>query len=320
VGSIGERHIHNLFALGIRDVILYRTIGRPFRTLDRELPTFTNLGDALRQNPDLVLVCNPTSMHLEIVRKCLEHGCDVFVEKPISNNMDQVAEIVELAIQRERILQVGFMMRFHPCLVEIRRWINEGLIGRLISIRSVWGEFLPDWHPWEDYRESYAARVDLGGGPALTLSHDIDVVVWLAGRAKKLIAIENRSSDLEVETEHGIDVLIEFQNSITANINLNYYQKPPKRQLEICGTEGFIHFDYYLGRSVLNWDLSTENEIATVPPGFERNDLFMWELQDFIARAERKDYSERAMLYDAVESLRIAVAALNFAQHSQFQN
>jgi len=234
--------------------------------------------------------------------------------------MDQVAEIVELAIQRERILQVGFMMRFHPCLVEIRRWINEGLIGRLISIRSVWGEFLPDWHPWEDYRESYAARVDLGGGPALTLSHDIDVVVWLAGRAKKLIAIENRSSDLEVETEHGIDVLIEFQNSITANINLNYYQKPPKRQLEICGTEGFIHFDYYLGRSVLNWDLSTENEIATVPPGFERNDLFMWELQDFIARAERKDYSERAMLYDAVESLRIAVAALNFAQHSQFQN
>ena len=60
------------------------------------------------------------------------------------------------------------MMRFHPCILKMNSWVNEGKIGKVIHYRSKWGEYLPNWHPWENYKQSYAGKKEMGGGPALT--------------------------------------------------------------------------------------------------------------------------------------------------------
>ena len=118
---------------------------------------------------------------------------------------------------------VGYMMRFHPCIKKIKELLDNKKIGNILSAISIWGEYLPDWHPWEDYTASYAARRDWGW-PWLTLSHDIDILFWLFGKPERLKAFANYNSNLNIDTENAIDILLKYKNGIIANIHLDYLQ------------------------------------------------------------------------------------------------
>ena len=87
---------------------------------------------------------------------------------------------------------VGFQFRFHPGLQQVKKLLDEGAIGKPISAHAHWGEYLPDWHPWEDYKQGYAARPELGGGVVLTLSHPLDYLRWLLGEVESLSAFTSR--------------------------------------------------------------------------------------------------------------------------------
>ena len=123
--------------------------------------------------------------------------------------MDLFKEAVERGKSR---VVVGFQFRYHPGLIKIRELLNNGSLGRPVSLRSHWGEYLPDWHPWEDYRLSYSARADLGGGVALTLSHPLDYLRWLMGDAQVLWSFGTKVSDLEISVEDLAEMGLIFNN------------------------------------------------------------------------------------------------------------
>ena len=282
VGSVGERHIKNLTSLGYKDIILYRERNLPLRTIDYQLPIYTELDRALNQQPDIAFICNPTHLHMETAIRCAEKKCHLFIEKPISDTINFQAELKNLLKKNSRIAMVGYMMRYHPCILKMKEWVNQEKIGRVVNFRATWGEYLPDWHPWEDYRGTYAALKDMGGGPALTLSHELDIPLWLFGKVEKVVGISNFNSDLELTVEHGIDILIGFKNGVTANVHLDYIQKPPKRITEIVGTKGRIEFDYYSNQTILYTHNNPEGEKFVLDDSFDRNDLFVFELKDFL--------------------------------------
>ena len=97
--------------------------------------------------------------------------------------------------------QMGFQFRFHPGLLRCRELIDAGRIGKPLSFRAEWGEYLPGWHPWEDYRKSYSARKDLGGGVLLTLSHPLDYIRWFFGDPEWIWAMNGKISDLELDVD-----------------------------------------------------------------------------------------------------------------------
>lgn len=283
LGSIGERHINNLLTLGYEDIIVHRKRNLPLRTLNREFVSFSSLQEALRTKPDVAFICNPTHLHLSTAHSCIKAGCHVFVEKPLSNSSEGLASLKLLVEQKSCQLMVGYMMRFHPCLKMIKEWIDEGAIGKIIYFRSQWGEYLPDWHPWEDYRKSYAALKTMGGGPGLTLSHELDTILWLAGDYTEAVALKNYASTLDLETEHGIDLLIRFKTGATGSVHMDYFQSPPARTLEVVGTEGRLHFNYF-NSTVFRYKLQCEDieEIYDVSSTFDRNDLFINEIKHFL--------------------------------------
>ena len=183
LGSIGRRHLRNLVALGERDILLYRT--HQSTLPDRELAGFiteTDLTRALAEKPDAVIVANPTACHLDVALPAAVAGCHLLLEKPISDSLDdRVTDLQKVVVSQDLKVLVGFQFRFHPTLMQIHDLIQSEALGRPLSFRAQWGEYLPDWHPWEDYRQSYAARKDLGGGVVNTLSHPLDYVrlaVW----------------------------------------------------------------------------------------------------------------------------------------------
>ena len=136
--------------------------------------TETEIDAALAHEPDAVIVSNPTALHLDVAILAAEAGCHILLEKPISHNLERIDEFQAAVECVGGKVLVGYQFRYHPDLRVMKRLLEEEKIGKPICVQAHWGEYLPAWHPWEDYRQSYAAQRDLGGEVALTLCHPFD--------------------------------------------------------------------------------------------------------------------------------------------------
>jgi predicted dehydrogenase len=282
-GSIGRRHFRNLLALGERDIVLYRT-GRSTLPEDElaGFPVETDLQAALARRPDAVIIANPTALHLDVAIPAAEAGCHILMEKPVSDTLARIGEL-KIALQHGGgKLLVGFQFRFHPGLQKAAQLLREQTIGRPLFARAHWGEYLPDWHPWEDYRQSYTSRPELGGGVVRTLTHPFDYLRWLLGEAEVAFAQVGTMGDLGISVEDMAEINLRFANGATGSLHLDYLQQPPLHRLEITGTQGSLRWDNSDG--ALHCFRAGQNawEIYQVPEGFERNTLFLDELRHFM--------------------------------------
>ncbi|MBS1642982.1 MAG: Gfo/Idh/MocA family oxidoreductase [Bacteroidetes bacterium] len=282
-GSIGERHIRNLWQQGFHNIIVYRQRNIPFRDItDAKVTIVTEWNTLLQLDIFVAIICTPTSQHLSQTYSCIENGWHVLVEKPLSHQLFNVEPFLSLIKEKNTLLQVGYMLRYHPLLQLAKEIIENETYGKLINIQTYWGEYLPDWHPWEDYRNSYAAKVELGGGPALTLSHDIDIANWLSGANIKLVQpLKNYASLLEVETESLFDLNIAYENNTTAHIHVNFCQRKAQRWYKIITSDAVIDIDYYANSLTISDGTHTKKETVE---GFDRNNLFIAQQNDFFDR------------------------------------
>lgn len=219
LGSIGRRHLQNLVALGQDDILLYRT--NKSTMPDDPLaayPVETDLHEALAHKPDGVIISNPTSLHMDVAIPAAQAGCHILLEKPISHDMAQVDELASAAEKSGSRILVGFQFRYHPGLRAIDALLKSGDVGRPISARAHYGEYLPDWHPWEDYRQSFSARKDLGGGVILTLTHPLDYLRMLFGEVTSLSAYAGQFSDLEIDVEDTAEIAMQFENGVGKSV------------------------------------------------------------------------------------------------------
>lgn len=318
LGSIGRRHLRNLLALGERDIVLYRTHRSTLP--DDELagfPTETDLHRALeRYRPDAVIVANPTALHLEVAIPAAQAGCHLLLEKPIAHDLQGV-DALRRAVQEQGVrVLAGFQFRFHPTLRQVKAWLEAGAIARPLFVRAHWGEYLPDWHPWEDYRQSYAARADLGGGVVRTLCHPLDYLRFLLGEAEVTWAATGHLSDLELQgVEDTAEITLRFVAGAWGSVHLNYHQRPPAHWLEVLGTEGTIRWDYYTGEARL-WRAATGQwEAVGLPAGWERNAMFLEEMAHFLAVA-RGEVEPLCTLEDGIRALELVLQTLRWSQEA----
>jgi len=319
LGSIGRRHMRNLIAHGEKDLILYRT--RKSTMPDEDLqgfPVETDLADTLARRPDGVIVSNPTAMHLDVAIPAAKQGAAILLEKPISHNMDRVPELVAAVNKTGAKVMVGFQYRFHPNLQKAKQLISHGVIGRPVSFKVNWGEFLPGWHPWEDHRQSYAARQDLGGGVVLTLCHPLDYLRWLFGEVEALWAFTSSVTELEIEVDAVAEIGLKMADGVSGTIHLDYLQRPGSHTLEIIGTEGMMCWDN--GTSVLKVYRSKESiwQDFNAPDGFERNWLFMDETAAFL-KLIHGEIESPCTLEDGIRALELTLAVHTSAREGIIQ-
>lgn len=321
LGSIGRRHFRNLIALGEKDIILLRT--RKATLPDDELagyPVESDIHEALKKHkPDAVIVANPTALHLDVAVPAAEAGCAILLEKPVSDSLDRL-DTLQQAVQKSgsRIL-VGFQFRYHPTLNKARELIQSNAIGKVLTVHAHWGEYLPQWHPWEEYRQSYAARADLGGGVIRTLTHPLDYLRYLIGEVDSLWSFNGHISPLELDVEDVAEIGLKFSNGAIGGVHLNYVQRPPRHTLEIVGTQGTFRWDNADGilhhyKFPAPFASYSDNPPAPVietfspPEDFERNQLFVAQTRHFIETARGKS-DPVCSLEDGIMALRLALAA-----------
>lgn len=309
LGSIGRRHLRNLRALGEQDIVLLRT--SKSTVPDDELgslPVEHDLHMALeRWRPQAVIVSNPTALHLDVAIPAARDGCHLLIEKPVSHSMDRIEELQAGVGSGGGKVLVGFQFRFHPGLQQAKRLLDEGAIGRTLSARAHWGEYLPGWHPGDDYRLSYSARADLGGGVVLTLCHPFDYLRWLLGEVGAVSAETATLGGLGLEVEDTAEIILSFRDGPLASVHLDYHQRPAAHWLEVIGTQGTLHWDNADGSARVYRAEVGEWEVHTPPPGFARNDLFLAEMRHFLALVRAEETESRCTLEDGLRALAIAL-------------
>ena len=283
LGSIGRRHLKNLLSMGQRDIILFRSkLGSLSENGLEDIPVEVDLQQALTSRPDAVIISTPTSLHLDVAIPAAQAGCSLFLEKPISNTMERIPEFERAVESGGGKVFVGFQFRFHPGLQKIKEILGNSEIGRVLYARCQWSEYLPGWHPMEDYRKGYSARSDLGGGVVLSLCHPIDYLHWLLGEVTHVNAFTGKLSKLEIDVEDTAEIMLQFKSGALGSLHLDYIQQPAQHFLEITGTDGLIKWNCADGNVQLFHNSTHQWDAFPLKVGFERNDMFLDEMLHFI--------------------------------------
>lgn len=300
LGSIGSRHLNNLITLGLKpeNIAIFRTKkGTPSfgdQTLAKHRnknPVFYDLDEALKKHsPNVAFITNPTSYHVETALKCAKAGCDLFVEKPLSNSQDRIYRLLEEINRRQLVNFMGCQLRFHPLLIQIKLWLENKKIGEVICVHAEMAERVTDWHPWENYKISYASRKDLGGGAILTQTHEFDYLYWLFGKPEWIFAAGGELGNLQMGVEDTVKFIMQFPKKILVSLHLDYLKRPPRRFLEITGTKGRIYWDYFEKKAqFIPMEEQEQTLIVSEPEGYEKNNTYLSELGYFLQCVNRRE-------------------------------
>ena len=305
-GSIGRRHVENLLSISDLEIIVC-TKRNDIKKLKKRVKVYSTLKQCLKEKPDMGIVANETSLHVQTAIKLAKEGLDLFLEKPLSSSLKDVKKLHTIVKKKKLIIQMGCNLRFHPCIKKIKNMIDQQKIGKIISAQVQTCSYLPDYHPWENYRRGYAARKDLGGGIILTQIHEIDYMYWLFQEVENVISMSGKFSDLDVNVEDYAASLLRFKNKIIGELHMDYFQRPDFKSCQIRGTKGEIYWDsdnncvniYDMNKKRWKTELEVKN--------YQRNFSYVEELKHFLKCVKQKKETIND-LEQGIDTLKIALA------------
>ena len=325
LGSIGQRHVRNIRKLlgNNIEILAYRKrrespVLNPDMTVraGRELESiynirsFSDLDEALTEHPDVAFITNPNVFHIPIAIKAAKAGCHLYIEKELSHNWDGIDVLSELVKSKKLITYVAYQRRFHPAYKKIKGIIDSGELGNILSVHFNSGECIKDWHPYEDYKGLHAAKKDLGGGSLLHQTHELNLLLWYFGLPKKVFAIGGSLSNLKLDVEDSVDILLEFNHNnakVPAHVHVDYLQRPPRRTCEIIGDAAYLKFDFFKNELIIQSVDNQEKNIFSYAD-FDRDDMFIAALKEFFGCIESHQPTSHD-LKEGINNMNVSFAA-----------
>lgn len=298
-GSIGRRHARLLREIGVEVALLRRSV------IDA-CSGFTVFDDpvlSLGFRPDGVVVCNPTSMHVDTALFFSELGIPTLIEKPISDDSNAPDRL----LANEDLLRVGYVMRFsrlHELLNVVR---SREQVFKMVFRRSF---YLPKWHPYADYRNEYVAKRALGGGCARTLSHEIDLTLSLFGSPNSVFGFLDKLSDLEMDCDDSAFISLRYAAGPRIDIDLDLFS--PTNIFE-----GLVHtcrgsYDWNLNEAGFQPRAGGERQVIAKFESTMLEQAYRMQLEDFLRFIET-GHSRNSTVRDGIEVLKIIDALENYA-------
>jgi predicted dehydrogenase len=299
LGSAGRRHAENLVALG------HEVIGHdpdPSRTAPggRAASSVEAAIDA----GDAVVVATPSSTHAKLVLAAIERGKHVLCEKPLATSGADAHAVRNAATKEGVTCGVAMNLRFHRGVLELRRLLETGELGRPFLAQASTGYALPLWRPGTDYRLSYSARADLGGGIIWDAIHELDYLLWLLGSVSTVTADAARVSDLEVDVEDTAMAVLRFTSGVLASVVLNFVEPAYRRGCVLAGAVAAASWDWTEGTVRIRKEGAREREIDVA---CELTETYRAVVEDF-TQAVAESAQPRTGLDDGVAAVEVAEA------------
>ena len=320
LGGAGQRHLR-LFRKNLNKVklIAYRSTNKTpllnpnFSVNNKssiedfyQVQIYHNIDDALDLKPDLVVISTPSSMHIKYAQLCASRGINVFVEKPVSNSSKGLQELKCLARDNNVAIQVGFQRRFHPHLNKINNIVKSGELGKVLNVNFTVASYIPRWHPYEDFRQLYACRKELGGGVLLTEIHEIDLAVWYFGIPKYITCVGGTYSNVGMDVEDTVHLTLDYVK-FSVQINLTFWQKHHERFFSISGENGYLSWNQDDDVLVEEYFNKPENNTMQKNPNASNDAMFDLQIKSLI---NNLDFSvSEGNINDSIDALKIVEAA-----------
>lgn len=312
LGSIGKRHLKTLETfkndLLISKISVFDLNKDRYKEIkDFDVILSENLESAL-ESTDTVFLCVPTSLHIPVYDEITKYGnFDFFIEKPFSHTLAGCEKIINQQKNHNKKIVIGYMLRFHPVLLKVKKYLENDLIGDVLSVRAESGFYLPFWHPWEDYRDFYMSSKIGGGGVLLDTSHEIDYLCWLFGNVSNVNGIFDKISDLDISSDDFATFNMKFKNNIFAEVHLDLLQPDESRYLKIIGKKGVLIGDLKNQKIKFNLIDKVEWQEESVEVDFDK--IYENEMRAFFAyihKGKKEVFSENDALHvmEIIEAVR----------------
>ena len=297
LGSVGKKHI-----LAINNTVPNATIYALRSSIEAEVyPGVKNifLLSEITEKPDFVIISNPTSMHKTSLVEVLQLNCPVFIEKPVFSDLTNVDQLVAEVQQRKIPTYVACNLRFHPAIQFLKTLLDVSPL-QINEVNIYCGSYLPDWRPGIDFRTSYSARSDMGGGVHLDLIHELDYCTWLFGMPLKVQSHKSSVSSLTINVPDNAQFHFVYP-SFTAAISLNYFRRDAKREIEIVTDNDTIVADL-----LTNSVTSKQTGKLLYEEPFSMGDTYLYQMNYFISHIKQHKQPMNS-IGEGVEVLKLAL-------------
>ena len=327
-GSIGERHLHNLKKIGIREIAIYDKDKKRVNELSikYKVQKFHNLDSALSIKPDFSLICTYPNSHLEIANTCVDANSHIFIEKPISSNLIGVERMLKKARSKKLQVAVGYNLRFEKGLSLIKKKLQSSIISTPLTIFGEWGHNIKLWKPGTDYRNHYVLKK--GSGIILDDSHEYDYFRWLLGDDVKSVYCQTKKiSSIRTETESIATIILKFRKGTIASLVIDYIRPNYERRCHIIGEKGDLKWEYIpIGSGWRNYDTKAHSKVTTnfvqhksiMHNNFivKSNDMYILEVQNFVHSIIT---NKKPMVdgWEGLKTMKIGIAALQSAKKNK---
>lgn len=217
-GSIGKRHANVLSNLG-HDVFVVT------QQKIIEYAVFYSVEEALESsNFDYIVIANPTHLHQDTLEKLHFFTGKILVEKPL------FAKNTALTFKNKQNIFVGYNLRFNETLFHLKQLL---LGEEIISFSARVGQYLPQWRPTADYKNSYSASNSRGGGVLRDLSHELDYSLWICGDCIEVTALGGQWSELDIESDDIYSIMMRCRRCPSVMIYMDYLSRIPRREIHV---------------------------------------------------------------------------------------
>lgn len=301
-GSIGRRHISNLISSDRIDRAIVFTRNRDCLKDIEGRGKVETAASLETVETDFAVIANDTDKHIETALRLAGMGIDIFIEKPLSHNTDNIGLLEEQAKNKGISISLGYNLRFLGIMERIKELLSTQALGKLYFAKIEVGQYLPDWRKDTDYRNSYSASADRGGGVALDLSHELDYMRYFFGNPIIWKVIRAKAGDLEMSAEDVFEGIYTYDGGFTCNVHMDCLQKNAKRYIRIEGEKGAILCDFI--RKEMRLSIDNAETVVNDEGMFDLNRTYIDELDHFMDVVE-KGSDPAVTLQDGIEVLKL---------------
>ena len=281
IGSIARRHIRNLRKICLKSKIEL-TIDAVSRNGKRkDEPVFENIEKVyievkdIETMYDIIFITNPTEYHIDTLNEIEKYGKSFFIEKPIAS-LSKIEDAEKYTEKKGLVYYVACPLRYNAVIQYIKNNINK---DEVISVRSISSSYLPDWRLGQDYRKTYSAHKDLGGGVSIDLIHEWDYLTYIFGFPNSVKCMKGKKSNLEIDSDDYAIYIAEYIDKIV-ELHLDYFGRKTIREIVLITENDTIIGD------IINNRVRFLKSGKTIEFNEERDDFQIRELKCFLKMIE----------------------------------
>ena len=311
LGSIAKRHRSNLKKIfpGV-EIIAMSASGRiPKEVICNSDSIVSNIQSIIDNNIDMAIIASPASLHSTHAIPLIEAGIPVLIEKPVATKLEDAKEIVKARNRYQVNVGVGYCLKYLSSAKFVKKFIESEQFGKPLNANIEIGQYLPDWRPNIDFRQSVSANQNLGGGVLFELSHEVDYAQWLFGKLSVEHAVVRNTGELGIEVEDVADILATSQTGCVVSLHLDFLQRQVTRKCKIIFSEGVMIWDLIQNR--VFWSDESGKKVIFDEMSWDRNQMYLNMLIDF-------NSTDKSICFSNLESS-LAVLELITVIKSNFQ-